>query len=156
MKGIIVQFRRGRKTVHERHFLLDLGFKDREEAKKSAGKEVEWKSSAGKVIKGKISDAHGNNGMVRAIFERGLPGQAITDSVEVLDSGDSDKKDESKEGEYRSERKKEEGNVKEKKAEEKVEKVQKEEKSNVEEKKAGDEVTDVKKEENSSEEEENP
>lgn len=83
MKGIIVQFRRGRRTIHERHFLLDLGFKNREEAKKSAGKVVEWKSPAGKLIKGKIADAHGNKGLVRAIFERGLPGQSITNEVEV-------------------------------------------------------------------------
>lgn len=83
MKGIVVQFRRGRKVVHERHFLLDLGLNSREEAKKLAGKEVEWKSSAGKVIKGKISDAHGNKGLVRAIFERGLPGQAVTTEIEV-------------------------------------------------------------------------
>lgn len=83
MKGIVVQFRRGRKIIHERHYLLDLGFTSREEAKKMAGKEVEWKSSAGKVISGKISDAHGNKGLVRAIFEKGLPGQAITTEVEV-------------------------------------------------------------------------
>jgi len=28
-------------------------------------------------IKGKISGVHGSNGVVRAIFETGLPGQAI-------------------------------------------------------------------------------
>jgi len=83
MKGIVVQFRRGRKTIHERHYLLDLGLESREEAKKFEGKEVEWKSPAGKMIKGKISSAHGNNGIVRAIFEKGLPGQAITTDVEV-------------------------------------------------------------------------
>jgi large subunit ribosomal protein L35Ae len=83
MKGIVVQFRRGRHTTHKRHFLLDLGFKDRAEAKKAAGKEVVWKSSAGKEIKGKISDAHGNKGLVRAIFERGLPGQSLATDVEV-------------------------------------------------------------------------
>ena len=83
MKGIVVQFRRGRKTIHEKHFLLDLGVTNRMEAKKLAGKIVEWKSSSGKLIKGKISDAHGNKGLVRAIFERGLPGQAITTEVEV-------------------------------------------------------------------------
>ncbi|OIO81836.1 50S ribosomal protein L35ae [Candidatus Pacearchaeota archaeon CG1_02_32_132] len=82
-KGIVVQFRRGRHTIHERHFLLDLGLKDREEAKKMKGKEVVWKSPAGKEIHGKIADAHGNNGLVRAIFERGLPGQAVTTEVEV-------------------------------------------------------------------------
>jgi len=83
MKGILVQFRRGRHRIHERHYLLDLGFKNREEALKAKGKSVEWKSSAGKVINGNVSDAHGNKGLVRAIFERGLPGQAMTDEVEV-------------------------------------------------------------------------
>lgn len=85
-KGIVVQFRRGRHTVHEKHFLLDIGLNSREEAKKMAGKEVVWKSHGknSKEIRGKISDAHGNKGLVRAIFERGLPGQAITTEVEVL------------------------------------------------------------------------
>ena len=87
MKGIIVQFRRSRHRIHERHYLLDLGFKNRAEASKSTGKIVEWKSVSGKVIKGKISDAHGNKGLVRAIFERGLPGQAITSDVEVKEGG---------------------------------------------------------------------
>ena len=83
MKGIVVQFRRSRHRIHERHYLLDLGLTSRDEAKKMAGKDVEWKSPAGKIIKGKISDAHGNKGLVRAIFESGLPGQAITTDVEV-------------------------------------------------------------------------
>ncbi len=83
MKGIVVQFRRGRHKIHERHYLLDFGFKSREEARKFAGKEVIWKSPAGREIKGKISDAHGNNGLVRAIFERGLPGQAVATEIEV-------------------------------------------------------------------------
>jgi len=83
MKGIVVQFRRSRHRIHERHYLLDLGMTKREDAKKLAGKEVSWKSPGGKIIKGKISDAHGNKGLVRAIFETGLPGQAITTEVEV-------------------------------------------------------------------------
>lgn len=85
MHGIVVQFRRGRSTIHERHYLLDFGLTSRDEAKKMAGKEVIWKSSAGKEIRGKISDAHGNKGIVRAIFERGLPGQAMTTDVEILE-----------------------------------------------------------------------
>ena len=83
MKGIVVQFRRSRKRIHERHYLLDLGLSKREDAKKMAGKEVVWKSSSGKEIKGTISDAHGNKGLVRAIFEKGLPGQAVTTEIEV-------------------------------------------------------------------------
>jgi len=84
MKGKVIQFRRGRKIIHERHFLLDFGASNREEAKKFVGRGVEWKSPGGKIIRGKISSPHGNKGLVRAIFERGLPGQAITTEVNVL------------------------------------------------------------------------
>lgn len=84
MKGKVVQFRRGRKTIHERHFLIEVeGSKSRKDAEKFVGKEVAWKSPAGKIIKGKISSAHGNKGVVRAIFEKGLPGQAVTTNVEI-------------------------------------------------------------------------
>ena len=82
-KGKVVQFRRSLKHLIERHFILDVGAKNKEEAAKFAGKEVSWKSEAGKIIKGKISGSHGNKGLVRAIFERGLPGQAINTEVEV-------------------------------------------------------------------------
>ena len=83
MEARIVQFRRGRHTIHERHFLLDVSAKNKEEAGKFVGKEVEWKSSSGKIIKGKISASHGNKGLVRAIFEKGLPGQAVINNDEV-------------------------------------------------------------------------
>jgi len=83
MKASVVQFRRGRKTYKPRHFILDVQAKSREEAEKFVGKEVEWKSPGGKIIKGKISSPHGNKGLVRAIFEKGLPGQAVTSDVEV-------------------------------------------------------------------------
>jgi large subunit ribosomal protein L35Ae len=85
MKGIVIQFRRGRHVIEEKHFLLDFGMKNREDASKLVGKEVIW-TSPGKLkkqIKGKISSAHGNKGLVRAIFEKGLPGQSITTGVEI-------------------------------------------------------------------------
>ena len=83
MKGKIIQFRRGRHTIHERHFLIDISAKDRKEAENFAGKEIIWASSGGKKIPGRISAPHGNKGLVRAIFEKGLPGQAINDDVEI-------------------------------------------------------------------------
>jgi len=93
MKGKVVQFRRGRKTMTERHFLLDFGAKNRSEAQKSVGKEVVWISPAGKAIRGKVAGPHGNKGLVRAIFEIGLPGQAINTDVEIKTSqSDSPKK----------------------------------------------------------------
>jgi len=85
MKAKVVQFRRGRHVVHERHFLLDCGAKNRQEAGKFVGKSVIWESKGKekKKIHGKISFAHGNKGLVRAIFERGLPGQAVVNADEV-------------------------------------------------------------------------
>lgn len=92
MKGILVQFRRSRRRIKEKHYLLDFGLVNRDEAKKMSGKIVEWKSPAGKVIMGKISDAHGNKGIVRAIFESGLPGQAVATDVEIKEEAKGGKK----------------------------------------------------------------
>jgi large subunit ribosomal protein L35Ae len=88
MKATIVQFRRGRKTYHPRHFLLNVDAKNRAEAEKFVGKEVVWTSQGKdkKQIKGHIASAHGNNGLVRAIFEKGLPGQAVTTEVDLKNS----------------------------------------------------------------------
>jgi len=84
VEGKIIQFRRGRKTITERHFLIEVkGVSNKEEALKFVGKEVVWSSPSGKKITGKISGSHGNKGVMRAIFETGLPGQAITTKVEI-------------------------------------------------------------------------
>ena len=83
MKAKIIQFRRGLKRIHERHFIVDVNAKSKEEAKKFVGKTLEWKSPGGKLIKGRIAASHGNKGMVRAIFEKGLPGQAKNDEVDM-------------------------------------------------------------------------
>lgn len=83
-KGKVIQFRMGRHTYKPRHFLIEIPeINTREKASEFSGKEVLWKSSSGKIIKGKIADAHGNKGLVRAIFEKGLPGQALTTEVEI-------------------------------------------------------------------------
>ena len=84
MEGRIVNFRGGIHTQKNNQMVIHVsGVDSQEKAKPLVGKKVVWKSPAGKVIKGKISDAHGNNGLVRAIFEKGLPGQARNDEVEV-------------------------------------------------------------------------
>lgn len=82
--GKVVQFRRGRHIMHEKHFLIEVdGVSTREEAGKFVGKHVSWKSPGGKVINGKIASAHGKKGVIRAIFEIGLPGQSIGTKVEI-------------------------------------------------------------------------
>ena len=128
-----MQFRRGRHTIHERHYLLDRGLSDRDEAKKFAGKEVSWTSPGGKVINGKISDAHGNKGVLRAIFEKGLPGQAVTTEVEVS-GGSEEKKEDKKEKKEVKEKDLKEEIKKEEKAEVKEEKKMDKEEKVIEEK----------------------
>ena len=86
MKAKVIQFRRGKRTIHERHFLIEIeGLKSKKDAEKFIGKHVEWKSPGAKpkIIRGKISGSHGIKGVVRAIFEKGLPGQAITTEVKI-------------------------------------------------------------------------
>jgi large subunit ribosomal protein L35Ae len=82
--GRVIQFRRGKKTVHERHFLIEIdNVSNKVDAQKFVGKNVVWKSPAGKEINGKIAATHGSKGVVRAIFEIGLPGQAVTTKVDI-------------------------------------------------------------------------
>ena len=84
MQGTISSFRRGRKTQKMNHMIVYLSESDnREKASKLVGKGVVWKSPAGKEIKGKVAGAHGNKGAVRVIFEKGMPGQSVTNKVEL-------------------------------------------------------------------------
>ena len=86
MKAKVIQFRRGRHTVTPRHFLIEVeGIDSRAKAMELVGKSVNWKSPGAKekIITGKVSSAHGNKGMIRAIFEKGLPGQAMGTEVNL-------------------------------------------------------------------------
>ncbi len=84
MQGVIVNFRRGRKTVHHYQMVIQPeGCSKKEDAEKLVGKKVVWKSPAGKEIPGKVLAIHGNKGNIRARFETGMPGQAIGTKVEI-------------------------------------------------------------------------
>lgn len=84
MKARIVSFRRSRRRQNTRQIILKVeGITTKEKTKDVIGKHMIWKSPSGKEIKGKISNYHGNSGNVRAILEKGVPGQAIGDEVEV-------------------------------------------------------------------------
>ncbi|MFH1174814.1 MAG: 50S ribosomal protein L35ae [archaeon] len=81
MNGVIVNYRRNRHTQTPTHIIIKVeGVAKRDEAKKLVGKSVVWNTGK-KDMKGKIAAAHGNTGAVRAIFETGLPGQAIGQKV---------------------------------------------------------------------------
>lgn len=83
MEAVINNFRRGRHTHTMNHMIVYCNADSRENAAKMVGKEVVWKSPAGKEIKGKVAAAHGNKGAVRVIFETGMPGQSIGTKVEI-------------------------------------------------------------------------
>ncbi len=84
MKGLIVSFRRGRHNQTNNQMIIKIeGVKDKKKAAELVDKEVVFKTQTGKEIKGKITNAHGNKGAVRALFERGMPGQALAKHVEV-------------------------------------------------------------------------
>ena len=84
MKGTIVNFRGGRHTQKNDEMIIEVPDVDsREKAEKLVNKEIEWTTPSGKKIKGKIKAPHGNKGAVRAKFEKGMPGQAISTKVVV-------------------------------------------------------------------------
>jgi len=83
MEAIIKNFRRGRHTQTNNQMVLVIEGIDKEKAKSLVGKKVVWKSPAGKEIKGEIKSTHGTKGAVRALFETGMPGQAIGTKVSI-------------------------------------------------------------------------
>jgi len=80
--GVVVNYRRGRHNQKTHHILLSFGLPYKE-ASQLLGKVIEWVSPGGKVLKGKIVTLHGKKGVVRAIFEKGLPGEALGKEVTI-------------------------------------------------------------------------
>jgi large subunit ribosomal protein L35Ae len=84
MKGTIVNFRSSpHRQTDNQMVILPEGVETMEKAEKLVGKEVVYTTESGKEIKGKISAAHGSKGAVRAIFERGMPGQSLSKKVDI-------------------------------------------------------------------------
>ncbi|MEM1988619.1 MAG: 50S ribosomal protein L35ae [Candidatus Woesearchaeota archaeon] len=84
MEGTILNFRRSRHVQHNNQMIVKFNnVNTREEAKKLVGKKVTFKTETGKEIHGIITSPHGNSGAVRVLFEKGMPGQAITEKVNV-------------------------------------------------------------------------
>jgi large subunit ribosomal protein L35Ae len=84
MEGTISNFRRSRTSQTTNQMVIVIkGVSSKAEAHKLVGKQVTWKSPAGKVLVGRVSAAHGNSGAVRAIFSTGMPGQSIATKVHI-------------------------------------------------------------------------
>jgi large subunit ribosomal protein L35Ae len=81
--GVIMNYRSGRHTQNTKHILLNFNLPSYQEATRLIGKNIEWKSPAGKILRGKIVAIHGKKGIVRAIFDKGLPGAALGQPVTI-------------------------------------------------------------------------
>ena len=83
MKGVIASFRRGRKVQTMNQMIIIPNEPSVETSEKLVGKSVVYKTSAGKELKGQITAIHGRKGAVRALFETGMPGQAIGEEISI-------------------------------------------------------------------------
>jgi len=86
MEGVIVHFRGSYKRKKGNQVILIVpGVASREKANDLVGKTVVWKTpgKTPKEISEQISSAHGNSGAVRALFEKGLPGQSLGTEVKI-------------------------------------------------------------------------
>jgi large subunit ribosomal protein L35Ae len=85
MEATVMNYRRGRNTQNNRQMILQpIGCKSKSDAEKLIGKTVEWTTTAGNKLEGKVSRVHGGNGAVIGQFPKGLPGQAIGTKAKIL------------------------------------------------------------------------
>jgi len=86
MEAHIASFRGSvkRRSTNQMILIID-GVTSKDKAKELVGKTAVWSApgKAKKQLKGKISAAHGNKGAVRAIFETGMPGQSLGETVKI-------------------------------------------------------------------------
>ena len=86
MQAIILSNRRGVRTQYNNQYILKIDnekYTDKKSIADVLGKKVIYKTGSGKTITGTIVSSHGNKGAVRVIFEKGLPGTAISEKVDI-------------------------------------------------------------------------
>ncbi len=82
--GVIVNYRLGLKTQKSKECIIQFKHINcYSEASRLLGRKVVWGSSKNKIL-GKIIALHGKKGLVRARFRKGLPGQALGGTVELV------------------------------------------------------------------------
>jgi large subunit ribosomal protein L35Ae len=80
--GVVIS--RGPKTKKPKEYLIQFsGVKSVSEAGQLIGLKVAWPLGKRKCV-GKIVSLHGKNGLVRARFRKGVPGQALGSQVEII------------------------------------------------------------------------
>ena len=83
-EGVIVSYRSGPRTQKPKECILRFpSIKSGGEATDLIGRKVACPIGKHKA-RGKIVALHGKNGLVRARFRKGVPGQALGSSVEII------------------------------------------------------------------------
>ncbi|KAF1335552.1 60s ribosomal protein l35a-4, partial [Globisporangium splendens] len=93
VKGVFVGYKRGLRNQYSHTSLIKIqGLQDKKDVDFYLGKKIAYiykgktlkNNSKFRVIWGKVTRAHGNNGLVRAKFAKNLPAEAISASVRVM------------------------------------------------------------------------
>ncbi|MEM4733816.1 MAG: 50S ribosomal protein L35ae [Candidatus Bathyarchaeia archaeon] len=82
--GVIVKYRIGPKSQRPKECIIQFNHvKSFSEACRLVGRKVAWKCGENRII-GEVVALHGKKGLVRARFRKGLPGQALGTTVELV------------------------------------------------------------------------
>jgi len=85
VQGTFVNYRQGMFNQNTHSILLRIpGVSDANTASKYIGRKVVWHSQTGKKLVGKIVSTHGRGGTLLSRFGKGLPGQALGSTVEII------------------------------------------------------------------------
>lgn len=83
-QGTIVNYRIGVRTQNSKECLIQfMNATSICDGSRLVGRKVAWKMGKIKII-GTILDTHGQKGLVRVRFRRGVPGQALGTVVELV------------------------------------------------------------------------
>ena len=86
IQGIITNYRIGPRTQKARECIIKFSHVESvSQASRLVGRKIVWKAERKELkIVGKIVALHGKKGLVRARFRKGLPGQALGTTVELV------------------------------------------------------------------------
>ena len=83
--GIILNYRIGIKTQKSKECLIQFAHVNSASiAGQLINRKVVWKQGDSKLI-GKIAGSHGKKGVVKVKFQKGVPGQALGTTVELVE-----------------------------------------------------------------------
>jgi len=84
IQGIIKNYRVGPRTQRPKECIIRFAHVTSvSEASRLIGRKVAWKLGKNKIV-GKIVALHGKKGLVRARFRKGVPGQALGKTIELV------------------------------------------------------------------------